>query len=191
MKGVLMTRRGRKRRLELDSAYRLLLAAGVGTAQACRLLGIGRKTGYRWRAENGDLPPATLPERSRSNRFLSLLEPQRIATPHRQGLGVRAIAAAIGRAASTLSREPRRNTLPHDRGGYEGDLAHARARQRARRPRRSRLLEDARLRAEVQAKPGAGVKPAADHRAPAPHPPGPAALAGGPRNHLPGALPGR
>jgi hypothetical protein len=40
--------------------------------------------------------PATLSERSRSNRFLSLVKRQRIATLHRQGLGVRAIAAAIG-----------------------------------------------------------------------------------------------
>ena len=38
----------------------------------------------------------------------------------------------------------------HDRGCYDGDLAHARARERARRPRRGRLLADAGLRAEVQ-----------------------------------------
>jgi len=71
---------------------------------------------------------------------------------HRDGLGVRAIADRIGRAASTVSRELHRNTRPHVRGRYDGDLAHARARERARRPRRSRLLADAELRAEVQAK---------------------------------------
>jgi hypothetical protein len=32
--------------------------ADVGTVAACKLLGIGRETGYRWRAENGGLPPA-------------------------------------------------------------------------------------------------------------------------------------
>jgi IS30 family transposase len=68
----------------------------------------------------------------------------------RQGLGVRAIADAMGRAPSTISRELRRNTLAHDRG-YDGDLAHARTRQRARRPRRSRLITDSALRAEVPA----------------------------------------
>jgi IS30 family transposase len=151
MKGVLMARRGRKRRLELESEYWLLLAAGVGTVEACRVLGIGRKTGYRWRAENGGLAPAALSERARSNRFLSLLERQRIAALRREKLGVREIARLIGRAASTVSRELRRNMLGHDRG-YDGDLAHARARARARRPRRSRLLADSELRAEVQAK---------------------------------------
>ncbi|GGM34239.1 hypothetical protein GCM10012275_01970 [Longimycelium tulufanense] len=80
-----------------------------------------------------------------------MLERQRIATLRRGGLGVRKIAAMIGRAPSTVSRELRRNVLAHDRG-YDGDLAHARARQRSRRPRRSRLVDDALLRAEVQAR---------------------------------------
>ena len=46
---------------------------------ASTLLGIGRKTSYRWRAEDGGLPPARLAESSRSSRFLALLERQRIA----------------------------------------------------------------------------------------------------------------
>jgi hypothetical protein len=45
-----MGRRGRKRRLDLGAEYWALLANGVGTVQACKILGIGRKTGYRWRA---------------------------------------------------------------------------------------------------------------------------------------------
>lgn len=40
-----MARRGRKRRLDLESEYWLLLASGVGTVEAYRLVGIGRKTG--------------------------------------------------------------------------------------------------------------------------------------------------
>jgi len=147
-----MARRGRKRRLDAESLYWQLIISGVGTVQACQEVGIGRKTGYRWRAENGGLPPVRLAEEVRSGRYLSLLERQRIATLHRQGLGVRAIAARMGRAPSTVSRELRRNMRPHDQGIYDGDLAHARARERARRPRRGRLLADAGLRAEVQAK---------------------------------------
>src|SRR3954467_7259296 len=50
-------RGGRKRQLDLESEYWKLLLSGVGTVAACRLLGIGRKTGYRWRAENGGPPP--------------------------------------------------------------------------------------------------------------------------------------
>ncbi|MFI7449663.1 helix-turn-helix domain-containing protein [Nonomuraea sp. NPDC049714] len=130
-----MARRGPKRRLDVESEYWRLVLSGVGTVGACRVLGIGRKTGYRWRAENGGLPPVRVAESARSSRFLSLLERQRIATLRAQGLGVRAIAGRLGRSPSTISRELRRNTLPHDRGAYDGDLAHARARQRARRPR--------------------------------------------------------
>ena len=37
-------------------------------------------------------------------------------------LGGREIATLIGRAPSTVSREPRRNTLRHDRNRYDGDL---------------------------------------------------------------------
>jgi IS30 family transposase len=147
-----MARRGRKRRLDTETLYWQLIQSGTGTVEACKIAGIGRKTGYRWRAENGGLPPARLSEPARSGRYLSLLERQRIATLHRDGLGVRAIADRIGRSPSTVSRELRRNTRPHDNGRYDGDLAHARARERARRPKRGRLLADPGLRAEVQAK---------------------------------------
>jgi len=133
--GVLMGRRGRKRRLDIESEYWLLLASGVGTVEACKQLGIGRKTGYRWRAETGGLPPAALSETSRSQRYLSLLERRRIATLRRDGLGVREIAEQLGRSPSTISRELRRNTAAHDHS-YDSELAHARARERARRPRR-------------------------------------------------------
>lgn len=147
-----MARRGAKRRLDLESEYWLLLAAGVGTVEACRLVGIGRKTGYRWRAENGGVPPSRLAEKARSNRYLSLLERQRIATLRERGLSIRAIAERLGRAASTVSRELRRNVRRHDGGVYDADLAHARARQRARRLRPARLITDPELRAAVQAK---------------------------------------
>jgi hypothetical protein len=52
MWGVLMARRGCKRRLETESEYWRLVLSGLGTVEACRLVGIGRKTGHRWRAEN-------------------------------------------------------------------------------------------------------------------------------------------
>jgi IS30 family transposase len=143
-------RRGRKRQLDLESEYWKLLQSGVGTVAACKLLGIGRKTGYRWRAENGGLPPVRLAESARSGRYLSLLERQRIATLHDRGLGVREIARRLGRAASTISRELR-HLQPHDRGIYDGDLAHARARERLRRPRRPLLSREPELRGIVQA----------------------------------------
>jgi DNA-binding CsgD family transcriptional regulator len=138
--------------LDVESRYWQLLLAGIGTVEACRIVGITRKTGYRWRAENGGIPPARLAEAARSNRYLSLLERQRIATLRGQGLGVREIARRIDRSPSMVSRELRRNLRPHDRNRYDADLAHARARQRARRVRRARLVEDADLRRVVQDK---------------------------------------
>ncbi|MEU1449826.1 helix-turn-helix domain-containing protein [Streptomyces mirabilis] len=121
-----MARRGRKRRLELEVEYWRLLAAGVGSVEACRRLGIGRKTGYRWRAENGGLQPDYLPETSRSGRYLSLLERQRIAALRSRGLTIRQIAGLLGRAPSTVSRELRRNSRPHDYRVYDAALAHHR-----------------------------------------------------------------
>ncbi|WP_392757295.1 IS30 family transposase [Streptomyces sp. LN590] len=147
-----MARRGRKRRLEIEAEYWRLLAAGVGTVEACKQLGIGRTTGYRWRAESGGLPPAALPEASRSSRYLSLLERKQIATLRERGLGVREIAERLGRSPSTVSRELRRNSLPHDNGIYDADLAHHRSRERSGRPRRVKLAADPELKAEVQAK---------------------------------------
>ena len=60
-----MTRRGRKRRLVLEDEYWKLILDGVPTVEACRQIGIGRKTGYRWRAEAGGLPPARVAEETR------------------------------------------------------------------------------------------------------------------------------
>ena len=45
-----MGRRGRKRQLDVEIEYRRLLATGVGTVEECTAVGIGRETGYRWRA---------------------------------------------------------------------------------------------------------------------------------------------
>jgi transposase, IS30 family len=145
-------RRGRKRRLSVEDEYWKLILEGVGTVEASRLVGIGRKTGYRWRAERGGLPPLRLGEADRRGRYLSQLERQRIATLRGRGLGVREIARRLGRAPSTVSRELRRNVRPHDAGVYDGDLAHARSRERARRNRAGRLAADPELRQVVQDK---------------------------------------
>ena len=91
-----MTRRGRKRRLVLEDEYWKLILDGVRTVEACRQIGVGRKTGYRWHAEAGGLPPARVAEETRSSRYLSLLERQRIATLRERGHGVREIAQKAG-----------------------------------------------------------------------------------------------
>lgn len=118
---------------------------GWHMVEACKELGIGGTTGYRWRAERGGVPPVRSPESKHHGRYLSVLERQRIATLHGGGHGVREIARRLKRSPSTISRELRRGVADHDVGGYDGDLAHARARERARRTRHSKLVEDPEL----------------------------------------------
>ena len=140
-----MVRRGRKRRLAVEDEYWRLIGSGMGTVEACRRVGIGRHTGYRWRAERGGMPLARL-MRDVSGRYLSLLERERIAALRRMGLGVRAIARELGRSASTVSRELKRNARPHDYGVYDAVLAHTRAQEKACRVKIPILARDSELR---------------------------------------------
>jgi IS30 family transposase len=145
-----MGRPGRKRRLGLEDEYWKLIDAGVGTVEACRRLGIGRTTGYYWRAQRGGLRRSVLPEDTRSSRYLSLLERERIAVLCAEGVGVREIARRLRRAPSTISRELRRNLRAGDRGRYDAGLAHARAREQARRRREPIFTRDLELKSLVQ-----------------------------------------
>src|SRR3954454_19438824 len=72
---------------------------------------------------------------------LELGERERLAALKAEGLSLRGIARALGRAASTVSRELRRNALP--RGGYLP--VHAEGRYRERRQRQAVLERDAKL----------------------------------------------
>src|ERR671927_1330085 len=72
---------------------------------------------------------------------LELEERERLAASKAEGLSLRAIAARLGRAASTVSREPRRNAPP--RGGYLP--VHAEGCYPERRQRPAVLERDAEL----------------------------------------------
>src|SRR3712207_8826374 len=72
---------------------------------------------------------------------LRLEERERLAVLKAEGLGLRAIARQLGRAASTISRELRRNALP--RGGYLP--VHAEGCYLERRQRPAVLERDERL----------------------------------------------
>src|SRR4051794_24167031 len=100
---------------EKQQQYVRLIAEGLNNSEACRLVGINRKTGNRWRygrtvlntaGEVVRYPPVRLSEsKPRSPRYLS--EPERIALADRLTCGesLRAIARELGRAPSTISRE--------------------------------------------------------------------------------------
>ncbi len=146
-----MGQRGRKRRLAAQDEYWRLIGSGIGTVEACRRVGIGRHTGYRWRAEREGMPPVRLAHEV-SGRYLSLLERQRIAALRRMGMGVRQIARQSGRNPSTVSRELKRNVRAHDGGLYDAVLAHARAREKAGRVKIPIPARDPELKDLVQEK---------------------------------------
>ena len=126
-------------------AYLDLVAQGMGTVQACRIVGINRRTGHRWqhgrasqagrKADRPSAPPAR-PAAARPPapaRFLSQEDRLNIADLRRAGLGVRAIARELGRDPATISRELARNSHPGS-GDYRPYAAQARAQSRRPRP---------------------------------------------------------
>lgn len=83
-------------------------------------------------------------------RYLSLLERERLKDLLMAGLSIRKIAAMMGRAPSTISRELRRNTV--SRGGYLPHTAHRVSVKRRERPRTAKLAIDGPLRDYIAVK---------------------------------------
>ena len=150
---------GRKKLLAERQQYLDLMASGVGTFEACRVVGINVATGYRWRngraskatAEAGRkvdrLPPAR-PEPC-TGRFLSVDERIVIADGLRAGRSQRSIAAELGRPPSTISREIARNSHPGS-GDYRPHAAQDRAERRRPRPKTGKIAACPELRDLVQ-----------------------------------------
>jgi IS30 family transposase len=145
-----------ERRIYLD-----LVAQGVGLSEACRIVGINRKTGHRWRVGRASQAgrktsrscvPLSRPAPARPeimSRFLSQDERLVIADLHRAGAGVRAIARELGRDPGTISRELKRNSHPGS-GDYRPYAAHARAAARRARPKTGKIAASPELRERVQ-----------------------------------------
>jgi IS30 family transposase len=83
------------------------------------------------------------PQRRRPRWALSLAEREEISRGLAAGESIRAIAARLGRSASTVSREVARNGR---RRSYRAAKADERAWERARRPKRCLLAQNGRLR---------------------------------------------
>ena len=125
-----------------------LIAQGVSNSEACRIVGINRRTGTRWRygrtilntaGEPVHYPPVRLTApKPQHPRYLSLTERTTIADLRRAGVSVRGIAQELGRAASTVSRELRRNV--DDGGRYLPATAQRLAAERQSRSSRTRRL---------------------------------------------------
>ncbi len=151
-----MGRRGPSPDNAKREAFAKLIAEGVPSARACRMVGIHPRTGKRWR--NGrriksggrvlNLPPVItvthVHAKQYSPRCLSEDERVCLADLRHERRTMREIATVMGRSLSTVSRELRRGADTN--GRYRPFEAHRRALGRRRLHRPSRLARDAGLR---------------------------------------------
>ena len=152
---------GRARLAAQRRRYFDLVAEGVGTVEACRTVGVDRRTGHRWRHGRPSRAgretvrssaPLSRPAPVRPaapSRFLSQDERLAIADLRRAGAGVRAIARELGRDPATISRELVRNARPGSRD-YRPYAAQARADARRARPKTGKIAASPELRERVQ-----------------------------------------
>jgi len=125
-----------------------LLAAGLNPMQASRVAGVSKTFAYGvYHKIGGVCRPAGT---TYCDRYLDRDKRQELARLRESGLSMRAVAARIGCAASTVSRELRRNADPKT-GHYLPVQADRMAWDRQRRPKPSKLAANPVLRATVQA----------------------------------------
>jgi len=122
------------------------MQAGDFLTDAVLPLGVDRRTGSRILVAAGGVRPRR--GRDLKGRCLTFADREEIAVLRAQGKSLRQIAAVIGRAASTVSRELSRNTP----GGsaYRARTAHVLAYERASRPKPAKLHVNLELRAKVE-----------------------------------------
>ena len=137
------------------------IAAGRSSEDAARSVGVSPAVGVRWFRHAGGMPPTHLASSSSppSGRYLCFDEREEIALLRAQGHGVREVARRLGRAASTVSRELRRNAAT--RSGafvYRATTAQWHADRSSRRPKPSKLVTNTRLRDYVRDRLGGTVE---------------------------------
>ncbi|MBS7543020.1 IS30 family transposase [Ancylobacter oerskovii] len=118
------------------------IATGSSSEDAAALAGVAQAVGARWFRKAGGMAPTIYKPSAKplSGRYLSLGEREEIALMRVKGYSMQAIACRLGRAASTISRELRRNAAT--RSGdfqYRATTAQWHAERSARRPKPSKL----------------------------------------------------
>ncbi|WP_280311178.1 IS30 family transposase [Nocardia abscessus] len=127
------------------------IAEGLLPAEAGVAVGVSPVKGSRWFRDAGGMSPYSWPRPG--SRYLSFAEREEIAFLKAQGGGVRAIAMALGRSPSTISRELRRNAATRcGKLHYRASVAQWKAEFFARRPKTAKLVDHPRLRNYVQAR---------------------------------------
>jgi IS30 family transposase len=129
---------------------------GYSNTQACRIVGVDRRTGQKWRngrkptgTQRTVMPPMrTAPEPQAVGRYLCEAERIHIADRLRESVSIRTIASELGRSPSTISREISRNRQPT--GHYRPHAAQARADQRRPRPKPGKIGSNRDLRTFIQ-----------------------------------------
>lgn len=136
-------------RRDVERAFWVKIAEGLSSEQAAIACGVSGPVGSRWFRERGGMPSVQLS--ALSGRYLSFREREEIALLNAQGVGVRAIARALERSPSTISRELRRNAATRDgKLEYRAGIAQWKAELQARRPKTAKLVTNDRLREYVQ-----------------------------------------
>jgi transposase, IS30 family len=140
--------------------YVQLMSQGLSNSDACRQVGVNRKTGQRWRlgrvvkdpkgGEYSRYSPIVPASVEMSKRYLSDQERFVIADGVRAGHSKRSIAAELGRSVSTVCREVTRNAEPS--GEYRPHAAQQRMLARRPRPKHHRVALNRELRGMVQAR---------------------------------------
>ncbi len=136
-------------RRDVERAFWVKIAEGLSSQNAAMACGVSGPVGSRWFRDRGGMPSIQLSPLS--GRYLTFAEREEIALLNVQGVGVRAIARALERSPSTISRELRRNAAT--RGGkleYRAGIAQWKAELQARRPKAAKLDTNDRLREYVQ-----------------------------------------
>ena len=123
------------------------IRAGLGTREAAAAAGAGKSVASLWVAAAGGVKGNG--PRAGSGRYLSMAEREEIAVGLARKESCRQIAARLGRAPSTISREAGRNGC---RGVYRALAAQAQAEARAARPKAAKLAVSDELRGWVQGK---------------------------------------
>jgi IS30 family transposase len=151
----------------LRRRFWLEINAGRSTEESAAAVGIPAETGGRWFRQGGGVAPSHL-HVDPTGRYLDLAEREEILVGVERGESIRCIAGRLGRAASTVQRELRRNMrhryrtrgqLKTHHGGprvlpwdYRPSAAQLRADEQAARPKPAKLASQFELREQVQAR---------------------------------------
>ena len=142
-----MARRDERRR------FWAAIAAGMASEDAAVGAGVPQAVGTRWFRKAGGMAAAMfgLSAKLLSGRYLSFAEREEIALLRAQGDTIQEVARRLGRAASTISRELRRNAATRSGGlEYRATTAQWHAERAGRRPKQAKLALNAALQAYVE-----------------------------------------